>query len=226
MKKAILLLLFSGILIAKSTLFAQHDVSIYEVYKYMSMGEKIGLEVAILDSKPTDVEKNWIKFMRQFKTKASKPKKAIEIFADDATITDMSANTVDVYAIAEPAQYGTKLTVFFNLGGSFVSSSEHEIAFGAAKRLLRAFALSEAANVIDAELKIQELTLKNLKKELDKMLSSKASNIKEVEKAKALIAQRTADLAAAEKAIEIKQQQLAIQKEILQTLENKKSLVK
>ncbi len=226
MKKAILLILFAGTFIFQNTLSAQYNVTINEVLKYMSLGEEVGLEVAIVEANPSDVEKSWMKFMRQFKTKAKKPRKAIEIFADDATITDMSNNTVDVYAMAEAAEYGTKLTVFFNLGGSFVSSQEHEIAFGAAKRMLRTFALSEAANTVENELKLQEKVMKDLNKELDQMLSSKASNIKDIEKAKAVIAQRNADLAEVEKAIEIKQQQLNIQAEIMETLKNKLSLLK
>jgi hypothetical protein len=226
MKKAILLFLLGGTLLFQNNVSAQYNVAINEVYKYMSLGEKAGLEVAIVEAIPSDVEKSWMKFMRQYKTKAKKPRKEIEIFADDATITDMSDNTVDVYAIAEVAEYGTKLTVFFNLGGSFVSSREHEIAFGAAKRILRNFALSEAANTIENELKLQEKVLKDLNNELDKMLSSKASNIKDVEKAKSIIEQKTAELEAVEKAIATKQKQISIQKEIMQTLENKLNLVK
>ena len=187
----------------------------------MSLGEKTGVEVAIVDASPEMVEKDWQKFMRQYKTKAKKPKKSDEIFADDATIENMSNNTVDVYAKVNPTTYGSKLTVFFNLGGSFVSSQEHEVAFGVAKMMLHEFAVQEAAKVVDIELDNQQDVLKDLNKELDKMLKSKSKSFKEVEKAKALIAQREKDIEEAERAINVKQEQIEIQKEILKTLEIK-----
>lgn len=219
--KKIKLLILSIFLLALQNSASAQDIVINEVLQFMSLGEKTGLEVAIVDASPEMVEKDWKKFMRQYKTKAKQPRKSNEIFADDAKIEKMSANTVDVYAIANPTSFGSTLTVFFNLGGSFVSSQEHEVAFGAAKMLLHDFAIEEAAKVVDAELDLQNKTLKDLNKELDKMLSSKSKSIKEVEKAKALIAQREKDIEAIESAISTKQQQIEIQKEILKTLEIK-----
>lgn len=222
--KHLLLFIFLGCI--QHHAFAQFNVTINEVRQYMSKGEKTGVEVFLVDIDPESVAKDWKKFMKQYKTKSKQPKKSKEIFSDNATIKEMSPNTVDVYAIAMPTPQGSKLTVFFDLGGSFVSSQNHDIAFGTAKKLLRDFALEEAIKVVDNEFDEQEKMLKELNKDLDKMLSSKSQSIKEIEKAKALIEQREQDIAAAEKAIEVKKQQMALQEEIINTLNLKLSNLK
>ncbi|MEZ5022294.1 MAG: hypothetical protein R2728_03345 [Chitinophagales bacterium] len=221
MKKLKNIILLSSLLLFQQNIFAQFNVTINEIGEFMSMGEKTGVEVLLLDADPDQVAKDWKKFMKKYKTKAKQPKKSNEIFADNATIKDMSANTVDVYAIVRPSEYGTKLAVFYNLGGSFVSSQEHPVAFGAAKKMLHEFALEEARIQVDNELDEQNSVLKDLNKELDKMLSSKSKSVKEVEKAKALIEQREQDLAELKQAIETKEQQLSLQKEIIETLKQK-----
>ncbi len=153
-------LLFFGIL----TVNAQQKVVINEVLEYMSQGEKTGIEIAIVDALPDDVESSFVKFMKKYKGKAVTSKKSVEIFIDNALIPQMSANTVDVYAIARKADYGTKLSVFVDLGGAFVSSQEHEIAFGSLEALGREFALSEAVRIVEAELKEKEKVMKDLSK--------------------------------------------------------------
>lgn len=212
-------LLFAGI----GTSHAQQEIVINEILQYMSQGEKTGLEVAILDAEPSDVESTWIKFMKRYKAKVTSSKKSVEVFADNANIPQISANTVDVYAIATKAPYGTKLSVFVDLGGAFVSSRDHEAAFAAFERLLRDYAHEEAVRVVEEELKAQESVMKTLQKELESLLKDKDGYIKEIEKAKALIAQRESDIVNNEAAQETKRQQIAIQTEIIETVQQKRS---
>lgn len=208
-----------------NTASAQYEVVINEILEYMSQGEKTGLEVAIVDAETKDVESSWVKFMKKYKGKVTNSKKSVEIFADNANIPQVSANTVDVYAIARKAEYGTKLSVFIDLGGAFVSSQDHEVAFGAAEGLLREFALSEAVRIVEAELKAQEKVMKDLNKDLENLIKDKDSYAKEIEKAKALIAQREIDIENNEKAQETKRQQIEIQTEIVKTVKQKRSQI-
>lgn len=208
-----------------NTAQAQYEVVINEVLEYMSQGEKTGVEVAIVDAETKDVESTWVKFMKKYKAKVTNSKKSVEVFADNAKIPQISANTVDVYAIARKESYGTKLTVFVDLGGAFVSSQEHEAAFGALEGLVREFALGEAVRVVEAELKIQEKVMKDLGKDLSGLVKDKDGYIKEIEKAKALIAQREIDIANNEKAQDTKRQQIEIQEEIVKTVKKKRSTI-
>jgi hypothetical protein len=214
-------LLFVGM----NTANAQYKVVINEVLEYMSQGEKTGIEVALVDAVPADVEEYFIRFMKKYKGKALSSKKTVEIFIDNATIPQISANTVDVYAIARKTDYGTKLSIFVDLGGAFVSSQDHEVAYGALEGLGREFALSEAVRVVETELKAQEKVMKDLSKELETMIKDKDTYIKEIEKAKALIAQREIDIINNEKAQETKRQQIAIQDEIVKTVKQKRAQI-
>jgi hypothetical protein len=225
MRKISLSILSFLLVFGSITVNAQQKIVINEVLEYMSQGEKTGIEIAIVDALPADVEDSFVKFMKKYKGKPVTSKKTVEIFIDNALIPQMSANTVDVYAIARKADYGTKLSVFVDLGGAFVSSQEHDIAFGSLEALGREFALSEAVRIVEAELKAQEKVMKDLSKELENMIKDKDSYIKEIEKAKALIAQREMDIINNEKAQETKRQQISIQEEIVKTVKQKRAQI-
>lgn len=64
-------LLFVGM----NTANAQYKVVINEVLEYMSQGEKTGIEVALVDAVPADVEEYFIRFMKKYKGKALSSKK-------------------------------------------------------------------------------------------------------------------------------------------------------
>ncbi len=224
MKKITLSILTLVLFFGMNNVMAQgNEIIVNEIREYMSQGDKTGFEVAIVDADPKDVESSWMKYLKKHKAKVTSSKKSVEVFADNTVIPQISTNTIDVYAIARKAEYGTKLSVFFDLGGAFISSQDHEVAFGAAEGFLKEFALSEAIRVVEVELKTQEKIFKELNKDLSNMIKDKDGYIKEIEKAKALIAQRENDIVNNEAAQETKRQQIAIQEEIVNTVKKKKS---
>jgi len=223
MRKFSVALLMLVLSIGWNNVSAQNEIIINEVMEYMSKGEKTGYEVAILDAEPKNVEATWMKIMKKYKAKVTNSKKSVEIFADNAVIPNISANSVDIYAIASKASYGTRLTVFVDLGGSFISSQDHEVAFGAFENFLRDVAHQEAVRVVDGELKLQSSVMKDLQKELESLLKSKDNYLKDIEKAKTLIAQREANVVDNEAAQETKRQQIEIQKEIIETIQQKRT---
>lgn len=79
--------------------------------------------------------------------------------------------------------------------------------------------------MVETELKAQEKVMKDLSKELETMIKDKDTYIKEIEKAKALIAQREIDIINNEKAQETKRQQIAIQDEIVKTVKQKRAQI-
>lgn len=221
--KSLILIIFSLFSLQISN--AQIDgVVVNEILEHMSQGEKIGLEVALVDVEVKDANKSWKKFVKKhFKAKTKSSKKSKELFTDDAKISEISENTVDIFAIATKAQYGTRLTVYFDLGGDYVSSEYHPASYGAAERILKEFAVSQSIKIVDSELKTQKNSLSDLKKELKRLIKDKGSHLKEIEEAKALIAQRERDITDNIAAQEIKRQQIAIQEEILKTIKQKRA---
>ena len=202
---------------------AQQEIIINEIMEYMSQGEKTGYEIAILDAEPKDVENSWMRIMKKQKAKITNSKKSVEIFADNANIPQVSGNTVDVYAIASKASYGTRLTVFVDLGGAFISSQDHPEAFAAMEQFLKDVAHQEAIRVVEEEMKEQEAILKELNKELNSFIKLKDGYTKDIEKAKALIAQRELDIENNIKSQETKRAQITIQEEIIETVRQKRA---
>jgi hypothetical protein len=223
MKKLSFLFLTAFMTLGLFNLQAQQDIIVNEIMEYMSQGEKTGFEVAILDAEPKDVETSWMKLMKKYKAKVVNSKKSVEIFSDNAMIPQVSANTVDIYSIASKTSYGTRLAVFVDLGGAFISSQDHEVAFGTFEQFLRDFAHEEAIRVVEEELKTQQNILKGLNKELDAFVKDKDGYVKEIEKAKALIAQRELDIENNIKAQDTKRAQITIQEEIIQTVQQKRT---
>jgi len=65
--------------------------------------------------------------------------------------------------------------------------------------------------------------MKELQKELESLLKSKDNYLNDIEKAKTLIAQREANVVDNEAAQETKRQQIEIQKEIIETVQQKRT---
>ena len=223
MKKVSFLLLTAMMIMGLTNVQAQKEIMINEIMEYMSQGEKTGFEVAILDAEPRDVENSWMRLMKKQKAKIINSKKSVEILADNAFIPQVSANTIDVYAIATKASYGTRLTVFVDLGGSFISSQEHEVAFAAFEQFLKDLVHQESIRVLDEEIKNQLSVLKELNKELNSFVKLKDNYTKDIEKAKAMIAQRELDIGNNIKSQETKRAQISIQQEIIETVKEKRT---
>ncbi len=222
MKKFFPVILF--VLFGAVSANAQTEVVIREVLEYMSKGQQPGFEVAVPESSPDDVHASWKKYVRkQGGAKAKSDRKSPEMFADNADLPEVSANTVDLYSIARQAPHGTTFLVFVDLGGAFLSSRDHPAAFGAFQSYLRDFVLQETLRGVEDELKDQEKILKDLNKDLSNMIKDKDKYLKEIEKAKATIAEMESELIRNEQEQDIKRQQIAVQEEIISTIKQKQS---
>ena len=84
------------------------------------------LTVVISEADKSTVEKAWKSLMKDYNAKVSGKD---EMFSDNATITDISANTIDVYSTAEEKNSTILFTVAFDLGGAFISSSTHSTEY-------------------------------------------------------------------------------------------------
>jgi len=198
------------------------DIIINEISEHMSQGVKPGFEVAILDMEPKKAKEGWIKGLKKYKAKVISSKKSIEIVGDNAMLPTVSANTIDIYAIPSKQPYGTRLAVFVDLGGSFISSADHPVAFMAFESFLRDHANAENIRTVEFELEREQDALKSLNKELDGLVKDKDEYQQEIEKAKALIAEREEEIVDNVKAQETKRQQIEIQNEIIKTISEKR----
>ena len=211
------LLLLVCAFFATSNLNAQVIPTIDKSEKAMSLGSKSSFTVVYEGADVKSVENQWSKIMKSYKGKVKK-NKAKELFADDVNLKEISSNTVDVYATVakDEAANNTTLTVWYDLGGAFLNETDHPTQVVAVKNMLDQTSLRVGAVRADNVLKVEEGTLKDMNKNLEKMVKEKEDGLKKIEEAKALIAKTEAmieenDKSQIEKKAEIKAQEKTIE---------------
>ncbi|HET6245635.1 MAG: hypothetical protein H0V01_00545 [Bacteroidetes bacterium] len=216
MKKAILLLVLTVFAVQ---LMAQKKISLSESNENIGNGKNNALIVTIYEASASDIEKEWKSIMKDFNAKVSSKK---EIFADDATIKAIGPNTVDVYARVEDNKNGSvKFIVGFDLGGAYLSSSQHSSEFKEAKNIVYNFAVKVSKEAVEAVVKEAEKLQKKNEKDLESLVKDKGSLEKDIETYKSKIQAAEADIQKNLKAQEAKKKEVDAQKVVLSDLEKK-----
>jgi len=202
---------------------AQGQFTTNEVRQFMSKGEQNGIEIVLNGTNPEDAKDAVEKWGKKMKAKVISDKKNPEIFLDNAQISTVSANALDVYAVVTPVDKGSKLTIYTDLGGAFISSAAYGTQYAALESALKKFAKDQAIIAVDDQLKAEEKILKSLSGDLKDLHKDKDDYLKDIAKAKALIQQREADVQKNEADQTIKQQQISLQQQIIETVKTKRS---
>lgn len=178
LKKNLLLLL--SVFTLLPTLSAQHKAR--EVQASFSQGSGNALQLEIDGLEAGEVEKLWSKFLKDYDGKPKKVKKGDELMADDVTIKRMSNNTVDIYSLASKrGDDGALFTVWFDLGGAYLSSSMHPDGFPEARQMMDRFALLCEQEKVEVQLKTEEGELKDLEKDLTRLEKDQKGYEKDIE---------------------------------------------
>jgi hypothetical protein len=209
MKKLIFTLVIA--LLGSVISFAQVE----EAGKPMTAGVENSLNIRLLNANEKDVEKLWKAHIKSYKGKTKKDRKSGETFTDNALVPEISSNTIDLYAKTSDVGNEVLFTVWFDLGGEFLSSTSHPDKYGQAEKMLLLFALKVSEKVISDELSTEEGTLKKQEKDLVKLEKENTNLHKEIETYKQKIL-------AAEAAIETN---LANQENTKVTIEKQKEVV-
>lgn len=202
---------------------AQSQFTTNEVRQFMSKGEQNGIEIILNGTKLEDAKDAVEKWGKKMKGKVTRDKKNPEIFIDNAMIPTVSANAIDMYVILTPIDNGSKMTVFSDLGGAFVSSAAYGSQYAGLEANIKKFAKDQAVIVVEDQQKSEEKVLKTLNGDLKDLVKDKEGYLKDIEKAKALIKQREADIAKNDADQTAKQQQISIQQQIIETVKIKRA---
>jgi len=188
-------ILFAFILIASST-FAQtaekkaiNLPNIDELEKTMTQGNHNAFVINLDGIPKKDAEKEWKDFTKSIKAKSKQDRKTKLWLSDDAEISSISNNTVDMYAdVRYESSTVSSVYVWFDLGGAYLSSATHSEEGVAAKKMLQNFTVSVYQNQAKDVLKQEENTLSDFEKDLKKLEKNNKEYHKKIEEAKELIA--------------------------------------
>lgn len=179
----------------------------------MSMGVQPCLKVYIPEVAKEDVERDLAKYMKSYSSKGDAKK--TETFFDNAQIKAFGNNLVDVYTITEQKAGGVELKVFFDLGGAFLSSSNHPEQFKSAEDIVRKFAREEAVAGVGLQIAAAQKALDLKMKEFDNLVRQDSALSRKIRESQAIIDQAVIDQQAVRQSQETKKTDLELQQELL-----------
>lgn len=195
-----------------------------EVTETMSKGTQTGISIFIPHVSDDDVEDAVKDITKQYKGKLRKIKRSDETFIDDALITEISPNTVDIHQLVEKIDNGYKYTAFFNLGGRFLDKAYSPEKFAYATDLVKKIGNKASENHMDELLKDQNKALDKLEDNKKDLAKENERAAKDIEKAKDLIAKSENTIQDNIKMLETKTGEIEKQRQKVIELQNQKSL--
>lgn len=165
------------------------NAQVREANMSMSRGNNNALVLQLPNSDAKTVTKSWDDYIKKYKGKTKFDKKSNEYFTDDATIKEMSANTVDIYASFRQVGTATEMVIWFDLGGAFLNSQMHREGYPSGEKIVYEFALTVSKGMVEDELKEEQKKLGKLQDDMKSLEKDKAGFEKDIESAKKAIAQ-------------------------------------
>jgi hypothetical protein len=198
------------------SLAAQVDITIQEETRSMDKGSANALILKLPNTSYKKVNKLWGKYVRNFKGKTKYNRKINEYFSDDATVKEMSDNTIDITAkIYNRSDESTELAVWFNLGVVYLSSSEYPDRYVIAEKLLYDFGLLVSADIIEAQIETEEKQLVAYTDQLKSIQQAKLAEENNIKKQQEIIRKAETSIQESEKTIEQNITEQTKQKEII-----------
>jgi len=228
MKTLTTLLSASLLLISSSILNAQnYDIKVKEENEKFSSGSQNCLSVIIYENELDAVDKEFKSLMKDFGYDKQSSDGDLH-FYDNVKFKDLGNNPADVYSKVEKAKEPktVKISVAFDLGGAYMSSSQHKDKYEYFRKMLNEFAVKLTKEAVNEQLKVankvlsgyedKQASLEKDNKNLDEDIKSYNEKIK---KAQDDIAKNKSDL-------EVKKKEIEVQKKVTETLKSKYESVK
>lgn len=212
MKKTILTLAF---LITLININAQ-NIAVTEGGANFSTGNQNALTVNVIGNTKSNVQDKWKSFLKEKKAETVKSSKS-EIMGDNLQITEWGNSTVDIYTTFEEDKKTQTVVmhVAFDLGGSYLKSSEQKDKYSQAEKIVKDFAIKTSTDAINLKVKAEEKLLSKTESKyskLEKNLNSIKENVIDNE-SKITISKN--EIATLESQIIKKQSELDVQKNVV-----------
>ena len=205
------------------TSFAQRKIKVHEENEKIGSGTNNALVATIYESNKDNIEKAWKKLMKDYGAKVNMKK---EIFADDATIKDLSSNTCDLFAfVRKVSDDEFEIVVGVDMGGAYLSSSEHSSKYKTMEKILKDFAVQTSVDAIKEKHKAAQKVLDALTKEKDDLTKEKERAEKQIEDYKSKIANAEKNIETNKTSQADKEKEIESQKKIVEEIEAREKAV-
>ncbi len=186
--KNLIILLFCSVL---GTALTAQDFQVQEMPKKMSQGVNNALVFTLENINEGVAQDIFEDFMKKNKAKIRKARETKNLFADNAKIEAISNNTIDIYANFEQDKQSNDVTIslWFNLGGAYLSSDLDQRQFSEAINMIREYRLTLEEEMSKEDFKLQRQVMKALEKDLKKLEKENESYKDDIKKAEELIAE-------------------------------------
>ncbi|MFT5165037.1 MAG: putative RNase H-like nuclease (RuvC/YqgF family) [Saprospiraceae bacterium] len=172
-------------------LFAQ----VNEEVRSMTQGMNNALIINIPNADDKKVEKLWKKYMKTKDSKAKKIKKSEEWLCDNSNLSSIGGSeNVDVYATFEQTGSDITMTAWFDMAGTYLSSTDHPERYAAGEDFLIEFEMEVYKAGVKEEVKKEENNMEKLESNLNKLKKKNERLHHEIEAAKKKIAKAEAGI--------------------------------
>ena len=218
---AILLLSFTSAMFAQTV--AKKATAVKQETKTMSQGVKNALVIEIPNAKPDFVEDKWKGLLDSYKAKPKWNRKEKEFFSDNAQITEINGNNpVDVYAkIEEAGTNNTLLTVWFDLGGAYLNSTDHNEKYAFGEKIVMQFTKDVSMAATQKEIDEEEKKFKKQESKLKSTVGDKDDLLKNIENYKAKIKKAEEEIIKNDQSQKDQQKAIEDQREVIKKVQKK-----
>lgn len=174
----------SGLLIGLcivSMTFAQTTYDVTESEKAMYKGTHPALSMTFEGISVDAAAEEWKQFMKDYKGKTKEDKKGKVWFTDDAKMEKVSENTIDLYAGFAEVPGGAVVSVWFDLGGAYLSSNLDQNRTNEGKKVMQKYGHAISKRLAKEQWEMQEKHLSMLEKDLKKMENEQSDLQKKID---------------------------------------------
>jgi len=180
------------VLIPCSSFFSQYKFDVSESNSSFKDGQKNSFKVNIYETTVHDVEKEWKKIMKDWGGKVDEKKH--EFFADNTSYKEMGENYFDTYAICVKKSNYIEFVVAVDLGGAYLSHSDHPDQSKAFDKFLLKFANDATKSGLKHTLKQEEHKKSQLTKEYNHLVKEKEKLENDIDHWKSSISKAQEDI--------------------------------
>lgn len=166
-------------------MFGQIDV--IEGSKSMVEGTYNAYTVSLENINEDEAKEGWEKFMKEFKGKVKRNKKAKLYISDNVQMPSLGSNPIDVYTMLTENKNATMVSVWFNTGSGYVNSIDMATQSETAKGMMKEYATNVLRKHAEEIQKKEEDSLKDLVNDAKDLENKNKDLRKDIAKAKAEI---------------------------------------